>query len=388
VADAWSDWPALQPAAALPRWIEYRRAVWGKFHGSGEDFGWIARSAGFGGDRIAIEGCLALGNEDHEGAPVAFWRVVDDRGFAIQAYPSHAVDLAGRRGLEKQFLEGTAADAPRAAVAAALLPVAAGLATPALDRAATLAQGGGAVPLPLTDAEVAPGLSAAASAGISGIRTRVTQEALVDFYDALLSDVRPAVLRSPAPLPAESLAALLLPLDRAVADRVSIAGWIVSSRFDPGLMRAAWDAIVFETVPRAFVASQPRRCRERAELIVSALLAGDPRRLAAADPAPPGTARTAPAAVPPVVRELIEFARSRDRGGHFPVVSRVAITEPARQELRAALSSLRQQLSASPQLDGVLLDARRRHLQHKADVIRDAALKLDPSLHTLDWTIR
>jgi hypothetical protein len=67
---------------------------------------------------------------------------------------------------------------------------------------------------------------------------------LHDFYATLLSGQFPAPLPTPEPLPPEAVAALLLPLPRIWADRLSIAGGLADrrpSRYD--LIRN-WDVVV------------------------------------------------------------------------------------------------------------------------------------------------
>ena len=109
-----SSWPALQPAGVALARAEYRHAIWGKFRGSREDFGWIGRSPSFGSGGVAIETRLSLGTEDELDVAASFWRIVGERCFAIYIYRSPAVDEAGRRGLEKQFVEFAPANLPRA----------------------------------------------------------------------------------------------------------------------------------------------------------------------------------------------------------------------------------------------------------------------------------
>jgi hypothetical protein len=396
-------WPALESASVAPSRAEYRHAIWGKFRGSREDFGWIGRSPSFGSGGVAIETRLSLGTEDVLDVAASFWRVVGERCFAIYIYRSPAVDEAGRRGLEKQFVEFAPAGLPRAALAAAGLPRAFGLAQTS-DVSSRTNPSGRVVVLDDAVADVDAALERTVTSGIDALQSGPTREALVTFYGGILAGCAPAMLVAPAPLDPEAMAALLLPLERATADRLSLAGWIMSSRFDAGSMRTAWDGIVYDRVPDEFVSAVPASCRAQAETLVSALLDRDPARLTAparavassAAPAPvavaPAPAPHAPAAPRPghassVVRQLIDFALSPDRHRDLRVTAPARVSARDREELGFALLEVHEQLDAPPALDHPLLDARRLHLQYKLNLIRDAALRLDPSLADLDWVL-
>ena len=161
--------------------------------------------------------------------------------------------------------------------------------------------------------------------------------------------------------------------------------------------------IVYDRVPDEFVSAVPASCRSQAETLVAALLDRDPAQLtapravaASAGPAPVGVApppaTQAPAAprpghASPAVRQLIDFARSPDRHRDLRVTVRARVSAGDREDLGDALLDVREQLAGPPALDRPLLDARRRHLQYKLNLIRDAALRLDPSLADLDWVL-
>jgi len=302
-----AGWPALE--GAVPGELRCHRGVWGKAHGARSDFRWLARSRGLGHHRPGFGRSLNLGPEDW---PERFlcWRALDADGdgsegdgasyCAVAVYPSRAADAAGRRGfVEKQLLEWRpAADEPAVAGAFALL-----------DRAATLddavwwpRRDGGAWadpdfalaidegesrPLPWSPEE----LASRVDAGLGELRrSGAGEEALAELYAGLLSGRRPALLRGcERPLPAPALAALLLPLPRELADRLSLAGWLPSGRADLEELGRRWRVIVVP--PHLRLPAGPEgvdaAAREEGRRMAEALLAADPGLLeprAAADP--------------------------------------------------------------------------------------------------------
>ena len=290
-------WPALHPGKPPTGPLAYQRAVWGKVHGAASDFRWIARSLGFRpGDRMARD--LVLGSEDH--APpqrLYFWLPLSSDGKASgyvagTAYPSRAVDADGRRGfLEKQLLDWANPKAqPAAAGALLLLPAMAQwtddcwwqrvreqdwslqesvLALGAKECAPFAPAAGETDPEGFLDAAIMRGLSALES---------IAPAALEHFYAALLGGDRPACLAGLAePVPAEALSALLLPLERPLADRLSLAGWVPSHRYALEELGRHWDALVLpapaEPPP---LSARAQAKREEARLCVRALREKNP----------------------------------------------------------------------------------------------------------------
>lgn len=247
-------WPALQTSAGgFPDAIHYERAVLGKVHGAPSDFRWIARSARFGADVSDPAAQFNLGGED---LPARFqaWRCIGDRYYAISIYPSRSIDAFGRRGfLEKQVLEWRRpAEVPAAAGALLLLPHIAAM-TDAIwwerHTAANWLQPETLLPIETEDhlslAVDPQDIAIALERGRQALRDTVGIKALTRFYDQVLSGRRPALLADRnEPLPPEALAALLVVLPRELADRISLAGWIPSSRALPTDLAIRWDALI------------------------------------------------------------------------------------------------------------------------------------------------
>ncbi|HEX2835310.1 MAG TPA: hypothetical protein VHW00_20010 [Thermoanaerobaculia bacterium] len=271
------EWPALHLDSDAPLMtIEHERAVWGKVHGAPTDFRWIARSAGFGrgGDPASQ---FNLGAED---MPANFfaWRVLNDRCYAVHAYPSRASDAAGRRGfLEKQILEWVRpAGVPAALGALALLSKVAVMDDAiwwdrisgdlGMDADAFLSIDGGELESIALDEER---IAIVVERGRQELRDSVGSQSLTNFYDQILGGTRPAILAGvSAPLSAAAFAVLLLPLPRTLADVVSFAGWVPSTRTSFADLARRWDLIVGCDAPL----SAAQRPSERAWLMAENLL--------------------------------------------------------------------------------------------------------------------
>lgn len=244
---ALSAWPALEGGSLPPR-IDYERGVWGKLPGSGSDFRWIAATAAFPGRREKLEQQIVLGSED---APqtATHWRNLGGLCLALTTYPGPATDAAGRSGfLEKQvFAWRRAPTTPAALGALALLPrVALTDARIWWERRGSLT---GEVPLPLSPQDHEPfavslgELEETVETGLSELEKTVSEEALAALYARLLAGHRAVPLDGlTAPLGPEVLAALLLPLPRAVADSLSVAGWLPSRRAGVESLQSSWNA--------------------------------------------------------------------------------------------------------------------------------------------------
>jgi hypothetical protein len=275
------DWPALQ-CDRQPASFEYERGVWGKAHGAPTDFRWIARTAGFG-RAPDLHQQLSLGGED---LPASFqaWRNLGDVCYAIHAYPSRAIDAAGRRGfLEKQVLEWRPPQGASAALGALLLLPCGARMTDEIwwDRSAGVPWSRPDSVLAIDEADHQPlvmdeqSLAAAIERGRDALRDVLDQHALLVFYEQLLASDHPAFLTGlRQPLPPEALAALLLPLPRAISDRISLAGWVPTSRPIFGELASRWDVVVTTANPQA--ASQRSLSDRRAEQMARQLLAEEP----------------------------------------------------------------------------------------------------------------
>ena len=97
-------WPALSGFGGAPDTPSHR-GIWGKVHGESSDYRWIARSAGFAQDCMAMAGALRIGDEE-KAVTTTLWRSLSDRWLACSVYPSRARDSAGRLTvIEKQVAE-------------------------------------------------------------------------------------------------------------------------------------------------------------------------------------------------------------------------------------------------------------------------------------------
>ncbi|MEM8934410.1 MAG: hypothetical protein AAGE94_24665 [Acidobacteriota bacterium] len=227
--------------------------VWGKVDGAASDYRWIASSSGLPIRDSDLLGALAVGAEDRP-ARCFFWRVLDaERAVAIAAYPSRAIDAAGRGGaVERRVLLWRRSPGEDRAVGAfALLAeverrtasdASALVATASLDAWAR-PEHRIALPSPTLDPR-AERIEALIGQGRRALREAVDETTLEGFYHRLLIGQRPASLEAQRPLPALALAALLWPLPDALADVVSLAGWIPSSRIAARSLVGVWDGVV------------------------------------------------------------------------------------------------------------------------------------------------
>ena len=246
-------WPALETAGErIPNQISYERGVWGKVHAAQSDFRWIARSAAFAAQHERLELQFPFGL-DEEGTSFAAWRVLGNTCYAVASYPSKATDATGRSGfMARQVLEWVRQPEMPAALGALLLLAKAAAFASSEDAAdSKVWYDDGATPVevstkqPLTISPAA--LEKTIAAGLQGLTHSVSREALVELYASLLAGARAIPLNGvTAPLQPDALAALLLPLPRAIADRVSLTAWLPSSRLsneDSGAIRRAWDVV-------------------------------------------------------------------------------------------------------------------------------------------------
>ncbi|HEX9984999.1 MAG TPA: hypothetical protein VGF69_17185 [Thermoanaerobaculia bacterium] len=248
------SWPALDLTANdLPSTISCERGIWGKVDGAPSDFRWIATTPGLAAPHRKLERELALGLED---APehATLWLTTGDTSYAIALYRSLAHDAAGRSGfLEKQLLEWKRpAGVPAALGALLLLPAVAALDTrDVFDQHATTRWSDDD---PMDVAPVAPlpvslaVLEEAIAEGIRALAVATTEDALTSIYADLLAGSRGVTLQGiTTPLPPAAVAALLLPLPREVAERLSLAGWLPSTRLAGSALeevRRTWDVIL------------------------------------------------------------------------------------------------------------------------------------------------
>ncbi len=249
------QWPALKnwnPPTNLE--LFFQRAVYGKAHGAMSDFRWLAVSPNFQGRTHQVERLCALGAED---APKTsyYWRPRGKQYYAVKVYPSQAMDASGRSGfLEKQFFEWIRPPEIPATAGAFILLQEAKQATDEVwwQEGTTAAWGNPDFTLVLADQYHPPqtfsleDLQKSIARGIDALLTQLEnpEQNLTQFYGQLLSEQFPIYMAGVlAPLPAEALAALLLPLPRWRAEQLSMAGWIPSQRLPSG-GDYPWDLMV------------------------------------------------------------------------------------------------------------------------------------------------
>lgn len=303
-------WPALDAGEhPLPQRLGYDRAVWGKLEGSPGDYRWIAASPSFAPGLLQIEHQIQLGTEDVP-ERATHWRNTGEHCFALVCYPSRATDASGRSAfLEKQILAWRRpAEVPAALGALLLLPLVGRTDdTVWWDRPAqsrwseddTLPLMPDDHPLVSISAE---SLGEAVARGTADLRAALREEALTDLYAHILAGHRAVPLAGlAAPLGPEAVAALLLPLPRALADQLSVAGWLPSRRVDLEALQRSWSVVLGgATLPPAPPWSPSPDLRRQARALAQAILANDPAVLAA--PPAPAAARATVAGGPSPIR--------------------------------------------------------------------------------------
>ena len=305
-SDQLPAWPALDLGGQPPPLkIGYELGVWGKLHGAPTDYRWIATSTAFDPGPVALEKELQLGSEDAPQRAV-HWRVLGDRCLAMVTYPSRSVDAAGRSSfLEKQVLAWRRpAETPASLGALVLLPqVAQSTDQVWWDRQTQNRYLEGDETLNLLPTDHAPlsvsagSLEEAIARGVKELNGALSEGALTDLYAHLLAGQRAIPLSLAAPLGSEALAALLLPLPRALADTLSMTGWLPSQRIpDLEALRRCWTLVLGGTaLPPAPAGTPSPALRDQARAMAQALLANDPAQ-AGGSPAPARPVRPAPPA--------------------------------------------------------------------------------------------
>lgn len=305
------DWPALEGATTvgLPPSLAAEQGIWGKVHGASSDFRWIAATRGFSSLGRDLEREVAVGIEDRP-ARFSLWRFGPEVHLAGVGYPSRARDASGRAGsLEKQVLAIRADPAiPPALAALLLLPLVAelddrtwwGRADPGAWDADPrfVFDLGGPREVPMSE----EALDRAVADGVEGLRAALPPDGaaavLAETFTGLLGGRRPVLFpAAEGPLAPAALAALLLPLDRKRADRLSLAGWLPSSRPPGGELGERWDLVARPggEAPR----DRPADPDPRARRMAAAILAGDPSLLGGRrTPGPAIPTPPAPATLP------------------------------------------------------------------------------------------
>ncbi len=279
------SWPALATTgdSPLPSDLDYERGVWGKVHGAHTDYQWIAASAAFASGDPPLEGELRLGSEDVPRHAV-HWRVVGDRACAVVCYPSRSTDAAGRTSfLEKQvFVWQRPAEIPSALGALFLLPRIAAVDNAIWWERRQIRLSDEDSLLTLTPADHPPlalsveDLESTIDTGIEELGRVVSEEVLGDLYARLLAGQSgvPIAGRLAEPLSGAALAAVLLPLPRSLADRLSLTGWLPAQRIpDVEDLARCWSAVLGGSVlpPSPAVVPSPLQ-QQRGRELARALL--------------------------------------------------------------------------------------------------------------------
>ena len=379
-------WPALdlrrQP---VPSHLEVGRAVWGKVDGAASDYRWIASSPGLDPRSRRLELELLLGTED---APekTSCWRALAGSYCAVSCYRSRAMDAARRSGfLEKQVLEWRPAGSPAVLGALLLLPRVSRLGDevwwtrsddPGWEDPGFLLtlDSGNAPSVEVSDDVVKMQIEN----GCAALREAVEEADLAAFYSAVLTDGRPAVLpKLSQPLNPEAVAALLLPLGRNLADRLSIAGWVVSQRIDPESFLRLWDVLLCQRIPSALreIAIQSRSTVEGQEA-ARAVFEGEPPRSTRSTAVPAASARLSEG-----VEKLVDFATDDQRRWLGPDgLGRTLrlLEEEQGEDLVAGVRQAREEAAGADD------PWRRLQLAVKADLLQAALLALAPARAKLD----
>lgn len=285
-------WPALDLCGMPPpETLSFERGVWGKAPGAESDYRWLAATPGFDVGTETPERHLTLGVEDKPRRST-LWLSRRDDIWAGVVYRSRVRDAAGRSGfIEKQVARWECdPTVPPLLVMLLLLPkVEKWTADVWLNgaHAGSWSDSRFRIVLP---PDTTPSLQVSEQTvaesigrGLQSLTERLGVTTLIRTYGALLA---PEVPRKPAilggleePLRPLEMAALLLPLERQLASRLSVAGWVSSSRWDPQDLAETWDLLATDMPDRKDRARHDPATKRGAELLVDALLERDPSYL-------------------------------------------------------------------------------------------------------------
>jgi hypothetical protein len=292
------------------------------------------------------------------------WRRVNGRYYAVWSYPSRARDSFTREGfLEKQVLEWIPVQGvPAAAAAFLLLSRAADFSDQIwFDRASDSDWGRRDYSLEIPPIEElflnGEYLREPLATGLREWANRDTAP-LEAVYAAIRTRQRPALLGGESgPLSPTALAALLLPLPRECSDALSLAGWSPSETHEEE-DGDRWSVIVRRPAPSA-----PPEIELEDRFKAHSLAEREP------------TLAVGPRVS---VTKLLDFARGQARWLDRPRSREElnALLPMERQELDRSVKRIRAEARMDIGLPDPLADARRRHLEFKADVIEAACYEL------------
>ncbi|HLC16811.1 MAG TPA: hypothetical protein VJL89_11370 [Thermodesulfovibrionia bacterium] len=397
------QWPALlskQPIES--KTLSYERGIWGKVHGAVSDFRWIALSPGLNRCNNTLQMQIALGAEDRPYSSV-YWKALEDSYYAIASYPSRAKDAAGRSGfLEKQIAQWkrNGSDIPAAFAALVLLPKAATFTDEIWWNQFDLEnwkESDFSLPLSSSDCEPVSysleQLSASIEQGIEELKTLVNETDLAQFYQQILSGQKPAwLINLERPLSAHALAALILPLPRNLADSISIAGWLPSSRAEK--LGERWHGICLPSNSSLLKEAMKTRSHEIQELPLrmaqallsnnSAILSKDiPTEQKPAQDEIPDLLSPAPDA-PEFLKEIFDFVQDNQRFWLDPkrlrhvCKTKKPLKPAAEQEIQKMYKWLNQVQKTLPEKED------EQQWNVKIDLLKACLLVLDPTPKTLE----
>lgn len=370
-----SDWPALSHLPSYPvSKLAFERAIWGKVEGARTDFRWIGRSAGFRGHLHGVERALTVSSEDQpRTAPL--WLRWEGSYYAVSCYPSRARDATGRPGLlEKQIAEWRSDGIPPALGALVLLPHVAIFTDESwMGTARDPRWWDPGFMLELERSECAitrEKVFSTISEGLHRLRN-IADPVLEEFYAEVIEGRRPALLASgDEPLTPEALGVLMLPFRDEIASDLSLAGWIPSDRADMDELRN-WSGVAYSSktqVRRNVAPDSTKETRDLGRQLVQALRQPETRFASMRHP---------------FVSRILEFARGPERwldAADLPDPGPVGDFDVTllREAIRHVLDRAEGRSDLPEGTDEEVLDARRRQLQVKAEVVRAAFMLVCP----------
>lgn len=288
----WRTWPALADLGHRNRWrFNCAQGIWGRAATGAAAPSWLAASAGFDPAAQARAAAL-LPNAGDAPAPLWYWHS-DRQGWqagCVGPVPPGDTPDPRCRVLDWPHPVAAPTAVPTALVALALLPrVAEPSAVPA-------------GPLPVENIWLdTDGVAALIATGIGALAGQLDFERLTAIYAAVLDGA--PLIALPADLPASALAVLLLPLEPALAERISLYSRAPTSGPDPTAQTSdspgAASRIHLVGLPaKAPPGPATPASRAHATRLAAALLANDPQRLVGGPTAPAPRAAGPPAAEP------------------------------------------------------------------------------------------
>jgi hypothetical protein len=371
------DWPSVLKSQPLPVRFVWQRAIHGKPLGFGRDFGFVASSKGFQGNRREIENRFRVA--DQKKGEFALWWPSGNRFYATWCYPSRFPDESGRRGLETQILEWERIPdvSPALAAVVTLARVAKLTTDDWIDNARDKRFAGIGFELSLdhlTENVPEAQFESLITSGLEELNRVFSPADLKSLYEALLwqkseATLQPIVLASAAPLTPVAMGSLLLPLGSTHGESCSLAGKQVE--------HSIWNVIVAPAAPARAPIQLPAREADLPSLIAEAIRTATPR-----------LARGPHSEV----RKILEFARDpvcRTPPAELLPGTAQNVSEAEESLIRDAANQILQNADAVPEyLAGAhpkVQDGYRSHMRAKADYVIAWAFRLNPPLDLTPW---